>query len=195
MAPAEVHEATTSHHNEIQDYTRDRWYLCGDVAESMFAALLKHGGIDRPSTFTVFSYPGGNTYGVLGHQVEDKAHLFVLPLYERKIRRFLEAQHESGFGVSFGRNDEGQALITNASIPQDAVASALELADLHDHRDGNSLKKEIPLVLQTIATPDNVILLSPNAEVHSASISFILPIESMERPAARSTGSYGRWQH
>ena len=176
--PSEVQHATVDD-PEVQEKTKGKWFLCGDVSLPMFAVLRADVRDEVVTRIDSFSSPSGARYAVVSHQVSGFAHRFLLPMYEPRVNAFILGMRSGEVGFLLGRDGGEEALLIGSPLSKDSFAQLLSAA--HPLRRGQlcDVLNEFPKVVSTIQQPEQVTSLRPGEPVIEVSVSVVMPAQAL----------------
>ena len=178
MNPTEVQHATVDD-LEVQEKTKGKWFLCGDVSLAMFAVLTAQVRDEVLSRVDSFNSPTGARYAVVSHQVNGLVHRFLLPLYEPRVTEFLLGMRSGEVGFLLGRDGDEEALLIGSPLSRDRFAQLLSPAYLLRQEQLRDVLNEFPEVVRTIQQPEQVRSLRPDEPVIDVSVSVVMPAQAL----------------
>ncbi len=123
MSPAEVQDAL-SDRKDVPPAVAG-WYLCGSVHPDMYSSL-RAAGRELSHRAVVFPTSSGRQYLVVGQQVGEWEHRFVLPLLGSTVAEFVRALEGQPLRLSLSTESEGLALVTEVPLYSGEVRACNE---------------------------------------------------------------------
>lgn len=100
------------------------WYLCGDVMQEMFDALVAKQGACAMQ-MAVFEGASAGNYGVFTQQIDAFQHRFLLPLFEPPVIQLLESLRDGPVQLSLGRQNEDAAVLIQQRLPWPQISEVV----------------------------------------------------------------------
>jgi len=173
MSPQEVFESTVDTNN-MPEYMRHRWFLCGDVPKSFFEKF-RLGKEARGFRVSVFIASTNTGYVVFTMQHETTQVRFLAQLGQGRIANFLEDASKDGLMVSLANDGGEQAQLFQFPLPQEQLLPVLCIMKRCVELDWTEALEELAMVTYEMQKTDGVPSALDGFSVEQAYPVLILP--------------------
>jgi hypothetical protein len=174
MSPQEVKEATMTR-NEIPCIVQNSWFLCGDVTDEFWCALLENPRKNHGFRVSAFTTPSDGAYVMLTVQLKNMQCRFLLSLSDAKVIKFIDDAGKTGIWLSLGRNDGHESILQAFPVNPEHLQPISALA--HGCKNLAPADALVEFQLAALAAQDRKTIPSvvPGFAVRHVSLSLIAP--------------------
>lgn len=154
MSPEEV-AAATQGRTDVPKNMKNKWYLCGDVADDIWDALITNKE-KLGFRITAFTTPGKTAYVAFSVQAAEAQIRFLLQLGASRETRFLSEAADSGVLLSLARDNSDQALIREFVVAPGRLAPVVYMSKASRALEGEAAMAESLLAVSAMHLPATV---------------------------------------